>query len=329
MNQPLEGKRVLITGGTGSLGNALVQRILSDEQGHAISVRILSRGESLQDTMRKKFADDRLSFVLGDVRDPETVAGAMRDTEVVIHAAAMKQVPACEYFPSEAVRTNCGGTANIISAVVDLGIIPETVIGISTDKACAPVNVYGMTKSIMERMLVEANLSETPTRFLAVRYGNVMASRGSVIPVWKEQIARRAPVTVTTPDMTRFMLALDEAVDIVFAGLSHGQPGNVMVPAMRSARMADLAAVLIGPRDNAIAYTGIRPGEKVHEALISAEEVERTCLADCDGYFDIQPLLSEFTADLPSALTTPYTSADVVMPQDELHDYLVKHGVAL
>ena len=254
----IDGKRILVTGGTGSLGQRVVRRLLDGVLGRPAKVTVLSRDEAKQHDMRLRFlhrtaatddviyqhARDLLAFRIGDVRDYETLLEAVRDTDIVIHAAALKQVPTCEYFPVEAVRTNVLGADALVRATLSPGAHVETVIGISTDKACKPINVMGMTKAVMERILVEANLRQPATRFACVRYGNVVASRGSVVPLFLEQIAHGGPVTVTLKEMTRFLLTLDRAVDTVLAALGEAKPGEIYVPKVPAARMVDLAEVL-------------------------------------------------------------------------------------
>ena len=213
---------------------------------------------------------------IGDVRDYDAVAQVVTDADIVIHAAALKQVPTCEYFPQEAVRTNIDGAANVVRAIRQHGRSVTKAVAVSTDKACKPVNVMGMTKAIQERIFIEANLGCARTAFLAVRYGNVVASRGSVVPLFKSQIRAGGPVTITTPEMTRFLISLDDAVSTIFAALADGGPGETYVPRIPSARMIDLAKVMIGDRPIELREVGIRPGEKVHEILISEEEMHRT-----------------------------------------------------
>lgn len=315
----IEGRRILITGGSGTLGNGLVRRLLVQDPE---SITVLSRGEELQDRMRKAFRDDRLRFRIGDVRDYHTVTSVLRHADIVFHAAALKQIPSCERWPRETVETNVVGTTNLIRAICDFGFPVETVVGISTDKACRPVNVYGMTKAVQERLFVEANLS-SPTRFVTVRYGNVLVSRGSVIPLFAEQIRSGGPVTITTKEMTRFFLSVDEAVDAALTTLEHALPGEVYVPMLFSARIADLARMMIGDRDVAIVETGMRPGEKVHESLVSPEESERTVWART-GYVAVRPLLEGFPGDRPSAFTPGWdlSSANVLMDDERLRRYI-------
>jgi UDP-glucose 4-epimerase len=291
MSKPLTDKRVLVTGGTGSLGQVLVRRLLEGELGVPDAVTVFSRSEALQHEMRLAFqhrrvaTDDivyeegrhhRLAFMPGDIRDPDAVAKALEGADVVFHAAAMKQVPTCEYHPEEAFKTNVVGARNIVEAVATRRLGVEAVIGVSTDKACKPVNVMGMTKALQERILLSAPLRCHETRFAIARYGNVLASRGSVIPLFVDQIAGGGPVTITTPEMTRFLMSLDEAVDTVFAAAGAAASGETYVPRVPAARIVDLANAMIGPRQIEIEQIGIRPGEKLHEVLISEEEAPRT-----------------------------------------------------
>lgn len=330
---PLENKRILITGGTGSLGKVLVRRLLSAEMGKPKQIIVFSRDEAKQHYMRleyqqKRIATDEiiyhnfqelLAFRIGDVRDFHSVSAALRDVDVVFNAAALKQVPTCEYFPYEAVMTNIMGPENVVRAIREHKIPVETVIGISTDKACKPVNVMGMSKAIQERVFVAANLDCLTTRFVCVRYGNVLASRGSVIPLFHDQIRGGGPVTITTSEMTRFLLSLDDAVDTVFAALTTGQRGETYIPIVPAARVVDIADVLIGDRPIDRLEIGIRPGEKTHEIMISEEEVYRTVKRG--NYYAIQPMLPELqSAPLDSPiLSKEYSSADSLMTKNELY----------
>ena len=211
------------------------------------------------------------------MRDFHSLAAVLRDADVVFNAAALKQVPTCEYFPYQAVSTNIGGPENIVRAIQEHHLPIETVVGISTDKACKPVNVMGMTKAIQERIFIQANMRCPQTRFICVRYGNVLASRGSVIPFFHEQIRNGGPVTITTSDMTRFLLSLDEAVDTIFAAFRRAGRGETYIPRVPSAKVTDIAAALIGDRPIQTIITGIRPGEKIHEILVSEEEALSNC----------------------------------------------------
>ncbi len=337
--QPLEGKRILVTGGTGSLGQTLVRRLLTGEMGRPARVTVFSRDEAKQHYMRLEYLQRRaatdeviyrnsqelLTFHIGNVRDYSSVLRAVREADVVFHAAALKQVPTCEYFPFEAVLTNVVGPQNVVRAIQENANSVELVVGVSTDKACKPVNVMGMTKALQERIFIEANRSCPHTRFLCVRYGNVIASRGSVIPLFLEQISQGGPVTVTLKKMTRFLLSLDRAVDTIFSAVRTGLAGDMYIPKVSSARMVDLAQILINGRDIPIIYTGIRPGEKMHEIMISEEERYRTI--ERDGYYVICPILPELRqipVDQP-ALPGEYSSADVTLDLDGLRVLLASY----
>jgi FlaA1/EpsC-like NDP-sugar epimerase len=312
-----EGKRILITGGTGSLGQVLARRLLTGEEGLPERVTVFSRDEAKQHYMRLEFMNrdaatdevifensrQRLKFLIGDVRDYASVVRVAMEAHIVFSAAALKQVPSCEYHPWEACRTNIEGAVNLVRAIAEQDLPVETVVGISTDKACKPVNVMGMTKAIQERVFIDGNLHHRQTRFICARYGNVLASRGSVVPLFLDQIATGGPVTITTVDMTRFLLTLEDAVDTVFAAVRSAAPGDTYIPRCRSARMTDLAAQLIGDREIETVVTGIRPGEKIHEILISEEEATRTVHGE-DGYFALRPMLPELAAPSTSRLSS-------------------------
>jgi UDP-glucose 4-epimerase len=269
-----------------------------------------------------------LSFRIGDVRSFADMCAALREADVVFNAAALKQVPTCEYFPDQALATNCLGPINLVRAIKENGYGVETVIGISTDKACKPVNVMGMTKAIQERIFTSANVDVAGTRFVCVRYGNVLASRGSVVPLFHDQITSGGPVTVTVPEMTRFLLSLDQAVDTVFAALREANPGETYIPRAPAATVLNIAKALIGDRDIAIRNTGIRPGEKMDEILVSEEECHRT-VARGDWYA-VLPILPELREPQPEAeetfvLTKEYSSADEVVDLDATIALLRKH----
>lgn len=336
----LTGKSIVVTGGVGSLGRVLVRRLLSGELGAPRRVVVFSRDEAKQHAMRLAYrrlatasdgviygrAEDVLRFDVGDVRDPHALARSLRGTQVVFHAAALKQVPNCEYFPEEAVATNVRGAENLVRVIRELGSEVELVVGISTDKACKPVNVMGMTKAIQERLLVAANLESRATRFVCVRYGNVLASRGSVIPLFHDQVRRGGPVTITTAEMTRFLMSLDESVDTIFAAVRGARPGETWVPRVPAARMVDVADALIGERPIAKRFTGVRPGEKIHEVLVSEEEIHRT--RSRDGYFVIDPLLPELrAAGGGETLAREYSSADALLSREEVAALLRRHRV--
>lgn len=335
----LSGKRVLVTGGTGSLGQVLVRRILSGEAGTPSKVIVLSRDEAKQHAMRLSYLRQRvttdetiyrnfdrlLEFRLGDVRDYWDVVGCVRDADIVVNAAALKQVPACEYFPAQAIMTNCTGASNIVRAVAEHGYRVDCVVGVGTDKSCKPVNVMGMTKALQERIFIAANVGSRDdggrTRFVGVRYGNVLASRGSVVPLFLDQIARGGPVTVTVADMTRFLVTLDAAVDMIFRSIRGGRPGEILVPVTPAATVQHIAQALIGDRDVEISEIGVRPGEKMHEVLVSEEECHRTRR---DGeYYIISPMLPEICDEPASAdLASEYSSADGVVGLAETAELL-------
>ena len=316
----LQDKVVVVTGGTGSLGKVLVGRLLSGEMGMPAKIIVFSRDEAKQHFMRLSYMEQgkatdeviyqnfqrTLDFRIGDVRDINSVRAALRGADVVFNAAALKQVPTCEYFPHEAVRTNIEGAQNVVLAAQEMKV--DTVIGISTDKACKPVNVMGLTKAVQERIFNNANLLCPTTRFVTVRYGNVLASRGSVIPLFIEQIKNGLPLTITTDDMTRFLLSLDQAVDIVFEAVRNGEPGETIIPRVPAAKMTDVAKALMGDRNVEIKITGIRPGEKIHEILVSEEEASRTFIRG--DFYVIAPILPELCRQKrPSALQGEYSSS--------------------
>jgi FlaA1/EpsC-like NDP-sugar epimerase len=339
----LDGKRVLITGGTGSLGKVLLRRLLGGGAGDPAKIIVLSRDEAKQHAIRVEYqrrssptdeviydnSSKKLEFRIGDVRDFHSVASALREADVVFNAAALKQVPTCEYFPFEAVQTNVGGAENIVRAIRDLRLDVETVVGISTDKAVAPINVMGMTKSLQERILARANLDAPQTRFVLVRYGNVLASRGSVIPLFHDQIRNGGPVTITDPRMTRFLLSLEEAVDIILVAMREARRGETYIPRAPSAKIVDVATALIENRPIETVISGVRPGEKLHELLISEEECHRAVRRD--GYYAIGPILPELQShDRDSELLgRPYSSADDVMTPAQTHELLVRRGLMI
>ncbi|MGK5739560.1 polysaccharide biosynthesis protein [Micromonospora sp. URMC 103] len=274
MTSSLSGRRFLITGGTGSFGQTMVARLLNSG---AEEVRVLSRDESKQDAMRHRLRDDRVRYYVGDVRDYDTTVKASRDVEFVFHAAALKQVPSCEFFPLEAVRTNVLGSANVVNACERNGV--EALVLLSTDKAVYPVNAMGMTKALMEKV-AQAHSRNNPaarTRVCCVRYGNVMYSRGSVIPLFIEQIRAGIPLTVTDPGMTRFLMSLDQSVELVEHAFHHGQPGDVFIRKADACTIGDLATALcnlfgVPAKFNVL---GIRHGEKPYETLASREDLAR------------------------------------------------------
>jgi len=334
-------KTILVTGGTGSLGKVLIRRLLSGAMGKPKKIIVFSRDEAKQHEMRIAYLNSKaptdeviynnfrrlLEFRIGDVRDFHSVSSALQNIDIVFNAAALKQVPSCEYFPYEAVQTNITGPENIVRAIRELKLPVETVVGISTDKACKPVNVMGMTKAIQERIFISANLDCPNTRFICVRYGNVLASRGSVIPLFHEQILAGGPVTITTPDMTRFLLSLDQAVDTIFAAVKSAKRGETYIPRVPSAKVTDIAKTLIGDRPIKTIITGIRPGEKVHEILVSEEEAHRTIKRG--KYYVIYPILPELPTgeEKKSPLGHEYSSNDNIMSPETLLETLEKFNL--
>jgi FlaA1/EpsC-like NDP-sugar epimerase len=339
----LSNKTILVTGGTGSLGKVLIHRLLSGEMGIPKKIIVFSRDEAKQNEMRISYLNSKaptdeiiynnfrrlLEFRIGDVRDFHSVSSALQGVDIVFNAAALKQVPSCEYFPYEAVKTNIAGPENIVRAIRELKLPVNTVVGISTDKACKPVNVMGMTKAIQERIFITANLDCPQTRFICVRYGNVLASRGSVIPLFHEQILAGGPVTITTSDMTRFLLSLDQAVDTIFAAIMNARKGETYIPRVPSARVSDIAQLLIGKRPIQTIVTGIRPGEKIHEILVSEEEANRTIARG--NYYVIQPILPELCTEEEKIkpLGKEFSSNDNVMTPTELSKTLVKFDLLI
>jgi len=334
----LDGKRILVTGGTGSLGKVLVRRLLAGELGTPEKVIVLSRDEAKQHDMRMAYMhrtvttdevifhnfQQALEFRIGNVRHYGEVCSAIKDADIVINAAALKQVPTCEYFPDQAVMTNCMGAMNIVQAIRENGYPVETVVGVSTDKACKPVNVMGMTKAVQERIFTSGNILTPDTRFICVRYGNVLASRGSVIPLFLDQIAHGGPVTVTVPAMTRFLLSLEQAVDTVFAALRDARRGETFVPDALAATVENIALTMIGDRDIEIRVIGIRPGEKMHEIMVSEEECTHTVRRG--NYFAIRPMLPELVEIVEEpALYREFSSADKVVSLEKTVRLLKGH----
>ncbi|NYG54695.1 SDR family NAD(P)-dependent oxidoreductase [Nocardioides perillae] len=276
---------VLVTGGTGSFGSTMARRLLATG---APEIRIFSRDEAKQDAMRRDLADGRVKFYVGDVRDPRSVEDAMAGVRHVFHAAALKQVPSCEFFPQQAVLTNVNGSDNVIRAAERAGA--ESVVCLSTDKAVYPINAMGMSKAMMEKVAQAhaRNRRENGTTVSVTRYGNVMYSRGSVIPVFIQQIKQGLPLTVTDPHMTRFLMSLDDSVDLVEYAFHHAEPGDLFVRKAPAATVQDLAravASLFGDEDPEIRVIGTRHGEKLYESLLSREELQRA--EDCGGYYRV------------------------------------------
>lgn len=276
---------LLITGGTGSFGNAVLHRFLDT---NISEIRIFSRDEKKQDDMRKRYNSAKLKFYIGDVRDSRSVEQAMRGVDYVFHAAALKQVPSCEFHPMQAVRTNVMGTENVLEAAIGAGV--KRVVCLSTDKAVYPINAMGISKAMMEKVMVAAsrNLEGTNTVICGTRYGNVMASRGSVIPLFVEQVFAGKPITVTDPAMTRFMMTLADAVDLVLYAFEHGNNGDIFVQKAPAATVEVLTQAVLGlmnKPDHTVNIMGTRHGEKLYEALLSREEM--ACAEDMGDYFRV------------------------------------------
>ncbi len=335
-------KTLLITGGTGSFGNAVLNRFLKTDIGE---IRIFSRDEKKQDDMRHEFqakmpeVADKISFYIGDVRDLASVKNAMHGVDYIFHAAALKQVPSCEFFPIEAVKTNVLGTENVLTAAIEAGV--KNVVCLSTDKAAYPVNAMGTSKAMMEKVIVAKARTSSTTKICCTRYGNVMCSRGSVIPLWIDQIRNGNPITLTEPTMTRFIMSLDEAVDLVLFAFEHGEPGDILVqkaPACTIQTQAEAVCELFGGKKEDIKVIGIRHGEKMYETLLTNEECAHAidmgnfyCVPcdkrglNYDKYFTQgnveRAKLSEFNSNNTQLLTVEQTRdkiASLAYIQDEL-----------
>ena len=285
------GKKLLISGGTGSFGNAVLKRFLDTD---IAEIRIFSRDEKKQDDMRKRYNNAKLKFYIGDVRDYQSVLNATRGVDYIFHAAALKQVPSCEFHPMEAVKTNVVGTDNVLEAAIQNEV--KRVVCLSTDKAVYPINAMGISKAMMEKVMVakSRNVDESKTVICGTRYGNVMASRGSVIPLFIEQIRAGKALSITDPNMTRFMMTLGDAVDLVLYAFEHGNNGDLFVqkaPAATVATLAKALTVMMGLPDHPIQVIGTRHGEKLYEALLSREEM--ACAEDRGEYFRVPPDLRD------------------------------------
>ena len=339
-----KNKKILVTGGTGSMGKTLIYRLLNSKGKMPKKIIVFSRDEAKQHYMRMSYLNKKVSteeiiyrnflnileFRIGDIRNYADVCASVKDVDIVINAAALKQVPTCEYFPVQALLTNCIGAANIVRAIQENNYEIETVIGISTDKACKPINVMGITKSLQERLLLTANILIPNTRFICVRYGNVLASRGSVIPLFHDQIKNGGPVTITDKKMTRFLLNLNEAVDTVFAAYNNAEKGEIFIPKAPSANMFNIAKALIGKRKIEIKNIGVRPGEKMHEILISEEEINH-----CDergNYYSILPMLPELKSSKVKSkniLNKELSSFDFVLDLNGTKNLLKKNKLMI
>jgi UDP-N-acetylglucosamine 4,6-dehydratase len=310
-----QNKTLLITGGTGSFGNAVLRRFLNSD---LHEIRILSRDEKKQDDMRKQYGSSKLKFYIGDVRDYQSVLNAVRGSDFVYHAAALKQVPSCEFHPLEAVKTNVLGTENVLEAAIVSGV--KRVVCLSTDKAVYPINAMGISKAMMEKIAVAKSRSSNDTVISVTRYGNVMASRGSVIPLFVEQIRAGNPITITDPSMTRFMMTLDDAVDLVLYAFEHGKSGDIFVqkaPAATIEVVAKALTQLLGHPEHPIRVIGTRHGEKLYEALLSREEMASA--EDFGDYYRVPPDLRDLNygkfvdqGELKISEATDYNSHNTV-----------------
>ena len=278
-----KNKILLIAGGTGSFGNAVVRRFLDND---IKEIRIFSRDELKQDDMRKAYNNDKLKFYLGDIRDKGSINDAMRGVDYVFHAAALKQVPSCEFYPMQAVKTNIVGTENLLDSAINAGV--KKVIALSTDKAVYPINAMGISKAMMERVVVSKGRNVKDTMIACTRYGNVMASRGSVIPLFIDQIRNETPITITDPNMTRFIMSLDQAVDLVVFAFENGASGDIFVqkaPAASVVQLADAVKDVLGRPDHEVKTIGTRHGEKLYETLLTKEEMVKA--VDMGEYYRI------------------------------------------
>ena len=282
MSTYFKDKTLMITGGTGSFGNAVLKRFLDSD---LKEIRIFSRDEKKQDDMRRRFVTNKIKYFLGDVRDRHSVDGAMRGVDYVFHAAALKQVPSCEFFPLEAVKTNVVGAGNVMDSAVAHGV--KNVVVLSTDKAVYPINTMGMSKALMEKLMVAKSRNTSGTVLCGTRYGNVMASRGSVIPLFVDQIKQGKDITITDPNMTRFMMTLEDAVDLVLFAFENAKPGDIFVQKAPAATLSDLAEALkdLYEAKNDIKIIGTRHGEKLYESLVNREDMLKA--EDMGGYYRI------------------------------------------
>lgn len=310
-----KNKVLLITGGTGSFGNAALRRFLDSD---LKEIRIFSRDEKKQDDMRKLYDSSKLKFYIGDVRDYQSVNNVVRGVDYIFHAAALKQVPSCEFHPLEAVKTNVMGTENVLESAVQCGV--KRVVVLSTDKAVYPINAMGISKAMMEKVSVAKSRNASSTVINVTRYGNVMASRGSVIPLFMDQIKSDTPISITDPEMTRFMMTLDDAIDLVIYAFKNGEPGDIFVqkaPAATIETLAKALAELMGKTKHRIEIIGTRHGEKLYEALLSREEM--VSAQDLGDYFRIPPDLRDLnygkfveTGEVKISEATDYNSHNTI-----------------
>jgi len=328
MNPIYENKTLLITGGTGSFGNAVMTRFLDSP---LREIRILSRDEKKQDDMRKLYKNSKIKFYIGDVRDSQSVLNAVRGSNYIFHAAALKQVPSCEFYPLEAVKTNVLGTENVLEAAIISGV--ERVVCLSTDKAVYPINAMGTSKAMMEKVIVAKSRGVLSPVISITRYGNVMASRGSVIPLFVDQILAGKPITITDPEMTRFMMTLEDAVDLVMHAFQHAQPGEILVqkaPAATIKILAHAIATVLNQPNHPIEIIGTRHGEKLYEVLLSREEM--VAAKDQDQFFCVPPDLRDLNygifveqGEVKISAATDYNSHNTArLDMDSMQKLLLK-----
>jgi len=328
MSPMFKGATLLITGGTGSFGNAVLARFLNSD---LKEIRIFSRDEKKQDDMRKRFNHPKLQFYIGDVRDYQSVFNATRGVDFIFHAAALKQVPSCEFYPLEAVKTNILGTENVLEAAIVSGV--RKVVCLSTDKAVYPINAMGISKAMMEKIFVAKSRNSGSTLICGTRYGNVMASRGSVIPLFVDQIRAGNPITITDKNMTRFMMTLEDAVDLVLYAFTHGNSGDIYVQKAPAATIETLALALtdlLKVPKHSIQVIGTRHGEKLYEALLSREEM--ACAEDLKEYYRIPPDLRDLNygkfmeqGEVKISVAHDYNSHNTHrLSQDEMQQLLLK-----
>ena len=326
MSEIFTNKKILITGGTGSLGYALTKKILAT---NASTIRIYSRDEGKQTEMESNLNDERLRFLIGDIRDKSRLSRALENIDIVIHAAALKQVPVAEYNPFEAVKTNVEGTQNLIESCLDNEV--EKVLAIGTDKAVSPFNTYGATKFLMERLIVSANRykGEHKTKFVCIRYGNVLGSRGSVVPLFMKQISNNKKITMTDPTMTRFTITMNQALEAIFRALKTGNGGEVFVPKLEAYRLGDLkdAIVELLNAKNETEIISVRIGEKFHESLINIDEIRNTFETDED--YILTDNISNIGHNIEKIkLKTVYSSDKVrLLSKNEIKKILIKEKI--
>lgn len=324
-----KNKKILITGGTGSLGKALTKRLLNED---IDVIRIYSRDELKQSTMDSELKDERLRFLIGDIRDKDRLSRALEDIDIVFHTAALKQVPVAEYNPFEAVKTNVYGSQNLIEACLDNNV--SIAVGIGTDKAVSPLNTYGATKLLMERIFVSANniRGNRDIKFSCVRYGNVLGSRGSIVPVFSEQIRTGKKITITDPNMTRFNITMDEALDLIFRVAEKSKGGEVFVPKLKAYKVGDMKESILEllNGNNETEIINIRPGEKLHELLINRDETRYTYENERD--YVILNSTQETKRNMENLQTTSlsdeYSSGNVeLLSKEKIKEILIKSGL--